>query len=171
MLYIDKTGLFFKTFLSIILHESGHLFAMYKTGCAPRKIKVIPASIQITNSHSTGYKNDAIIALAGPLVNLAVFVVFYPFKVDFLREFSVVNLALFLFNLLAVKGLDGGVILGSFLCRKYGVLVAERVLKFVTFLLGFSVIFAAFLSVYFGKINPSLFVFGVYLVFYGALKG
>ena len=76
MLYFDKTGLIMPSFLAVFLHELGHLFMMWKLGVAPKKIRLIPASVQIVNSHISGYENDDRIALSGPLTNLVFFGVF-----------------------------------------------------------------------------------------------
>ena len=50
MILFDRTGMAVPTICAVILHETAHLFAMWALDCAPKKVKLIPASVQITTS-------------------------------------------------------------------------------------------------------------------------
>ena len=48
MLATDRTGLLMPTLFAVLMHEIGHLFAMWLLDCEPKQIRLIPASVQIT---------------------------------------------------------------------------------------------------------------------------
>ncbi len=168
MLATDKTGFILPTFFAVFVHEFGHLFIMWVLDCTPKKIKLIPASVQIVNSFSRGYKNDVIIALSGPVLNLVMFVTLYYnylcFKNEFTLYFALLNLLIGVFNLLPVKGLDGGTVLFSLLCKNIDINKAALILKFITLIIALVVIGAAVLLSINGKLNTSLYIMGIYLL-------
>lgn len=174
MLCCDKTGLILPTFLAVFMHESGHLLMMWLLGCAPKEIRLIPASVQITRSFSGGYKNDLLIALSGPLVNLLACGLFYHLFLRFQRVgfwyFAVINLGIGLFNLLPVKGLDGGTVLLSALCRVTDINKATIMLRCISLFIGSFILITAVMLILKSKPNLSLFIMGVYLVVMSVMK-
>ena len=168
MLTFDKTGLILPTLMAVMLHEIGHLFMMWVKGVAPKGIKLIPASVQITNAFSKCYKNDIVIALAGPMVNFLFFGAFYYNYLCYqnmdMLYFALLNLLIGGYNLLPVKGLDGGTILYCVFCGFFDVNRAELTVKFISVLVGIAVIFAAVTLHFIGKLNLSLYIMGVYIL-------
>ena len=102
MLATDKTGLIIPALFAVIMHEIGHLFAMWVLECAPKRIKLIPASVQITSSFSGRYKNDIIVAVCGPAVNFVLFFTLYfnylAFKNQLVLYCALLNLIIGLFK-------------------------------------------------------------------------
>lgn len=174
MLATDKTGFALPTVFAVMVHELGHLFIMWVCDCSPKMIKLIPASVQITNSFSRGYKNDILIALSGPAVNLLFFGTLYYNYVCFGNRatlyFALVNLILGFFNLLPVKGLDGGTVLYSLLCRITDVNKAELLLRFTTLIFAVAVIITAIMLSIKGKLNISFYIMGIYLLAVSLIK-
>lgn len=96
-------------FLLCMLHECGHLGAMFLSGKRPLKVEFGYFGMKIvTGERMVSPGCDIIIALSGPAVNLLLAAVFHFFGRD---EIAVVSLALGVFNLLPVTVLDGGRIL------------------------------------------------------------
>ncbi len=124
MLLTDKTGYMLPALFAVLLHETGHLFMMWVIDCAPKRIKLIPASIQITTPFQKRYRNDILIAASGPVVNIILFLTLYfnflAFGNQITLYFALLNLVIALFNLLPVKGLDGGTILFCILAKFKG---------------------------------------------------
>lgn len=174
MLATDKTGFILPTFFAVFMHECGHLFMMWLLGCAPKEIRLIPASVQITNSFSGGYKNDVLIALAGPCVNFLLFATLYYnflcFKNEFTGCFALINLVLGVFNILPVKGLDGGTVLLSLLSKFCDINKATFLVKVFSLVIAGVILTTAVLLTVKGKINPSLFIMGIYLVVMSVMK-
>ncbi len=174
MLATDKTGFALPLLLAVTLHECGHIFMMWILDCSPKAIKLISASVQITSSFSRGYKNDILVSLSGPAVNLLIFATLYYNYLCFGNKttlvFSLVNLLIGIFNLLPVKGLDGGTVLFSVLCKHTDINKACLLLKFVTVIFAVAIIIMAVLFTIKGKINISLYIMGIYLLIASLIK-
>ncbi len=167
MLATDKTGLALPTLFAVTMHETGHLFAMWLLESNPKSIRLIPASVQITRSVTTQYKNDIIIALMGPIVNLVLFVTLYlnylAFKNVTVQYYALINLIVGIFNLLPVTGLDGGTALFSLIAKRYDVSKAMLTLKIITLSIAVAVLFLAVSLTIRGQINISVYIVGIYL--------
>ena len=174
MLATDKTGFALPTFFAVTVHELGHLFMMWVCDCCPKRIKLIPASVQITSSFSHTYKNDILVAVSGPVSNFVLFGTLYYNYVCFENEttlyFAIVNLLIGGFNLLPVKGLDGGTVLHSLLCKKTDINRANIVLKIITVIIGIAVVVTAIILTVSQKSNISLYIIGIYLLVISLIK-
>ena len=174
LLATDRTGMILPSLFAIIMHEIGHLFAMWALDCAPKRVKLIPASVQITASFTKGYKNDIIIAICGPLVNFLLFFTLYlnylAFKNKITLCYALINLIIGLFNSLPVKGLDGGTVLFSILVKRKDYNKAVLILRAVTVGVALSIIVVAVLLTVKNKINLSLYIIGIYLFIMSILK-
>lgn len=168
MLLFDKTGVILPLLFAVFMHEIGHLFMMYLRESAPKRIKLIPASVQITKSFTSNYKSDILISLSGPALNVFLFLVFY-FNYKCHQNIStlyiaLLNLIIGVFNLLPIKGLDGGTIFYCILCKYINVNKAELTLGVISFLGGMVLLLFAVLLTIRGKVNISLYIMGIYLL-------
>lgn len=174
MLAFDRTGLVLPSLFAVFMHELGHLFAMWVLECAPKQIKLIPASVQIVNKMSVRIRNDIIIAVCGPLVNLILFGTLYFNYLAFHNEttlyYALLNLIIALFNLMPVTGLDGGTILFSLISRKWEVGRAMLVMRIVTGTVAAFILFLAVFLTLRGEINLSLYIIGLYLLIANLIK-
>ncbi len=174
MIVFDKTGLIVPTLLAVFFHETGHLLCMWAKGIPPKKIKLIPTSVQITAPTISSFKNDIAVSICGPLANLVIFLTlylnFYIYKNYSVLIFALINLIIALFNLLPLKGLDGGKILHCLISLKSGSEKADKALSLVTLAFSLCVIFlAVYLS--FNKIfNISLYIIAIYLLLISIAK-
>ena len=167
MLATDRTGLMLPSVFAITMHELGHLFAMWCLECNPKRIKLIPTSIQITSNFSKGYKNDIIIALCGPIVNIILFFSLYfnylAYQNNTVLYFSLVNLVIGIFNVLPLWELDGGTILYSIIAQKSQPNRAALTVKIITRIVGVGIFLTAVYLTVKGKINFSLYIMAIYL--------
>lgn len=174
LLLTDKTGYMLPALFAVFLHEIGHLFMMWVLDSNPKRIKLIPASIQITAPFQKSYRNDVLTAVSGPAVNLIVFGTLYFNYLAFGNEvtlyFALLNLVIGLYNLLPVKGLDGGTILFCIIAKNKGAQKAALVIKIITLILAALVIIAAVTLSLRGKINISFFIMGIYLFIMALFK-
>lgn len=151
-----------------LLHEFGHLSAMLWFGCKPDEVRLGAFGMEIRRAPGIqmSYRQEMIVLLAGPTVNLvfsAAFIaggffykagLFYP---------GIVNLVLAVFNLLPVSGTDGGEALYYALVRRLSQSTAHLLcgaLSFVIFCGLYTLVF--FLSLR-GSFPLSLFGVLVYL--------
>ncbi len=167
MLLFDKTGLILPTLLSAFIHELGHLFAMWLCNCPPKEIKFIPASMQIIRSFPQRPNGELIIALFGPLCNLLLFCVFYfnflSTNESFALQFALLNLIIGIFNLLPLKGLDGGTVLELLLSKFLSVNKATLIIKAITFITALLILLAAVYLTINHKLNLSAYIISLYL--------
>ncbi len=174
MLATDKTGFMLPTVFSVVMHETAHLFMMWVLDCSPKRIKLIPASVQISSSFSKSYKNDILISLSGPLMNLVLFGTLYYnylcFKNQATLYFALVNLVFGVFNLLPAKGLDGGTVLISIMCKFMNIHRAVLIVKLTTVIIALAIIVLAVMLTLGGKINLSLYIIGIYLLIMCLMK-
>ncbi|MEI6807299.1 MAG: site-2 protease family protein [bacterium] len=137
---------------SITLHELGHCFMAMRQGCRVNEILLLfPIGGMARMDHiSTRPRDEALMAIAGPIVSLTLFVALFfggkflpltPLGVDILRIhfvaniiqlLGIANLILFGFNLIPAFPMDGGRILRAWLSNRLGRLRAT----FVASLLG-----------------------------------
>ncbi len=168
MIAFDKTGLIVPTLFSVLCHELGHLFCMWALGSTPKRIKLIPASVQITDSITSRYKTDNIVSLCGPLVNILLFAVFYInysiWRNTQVLIFALLNLILGLFNLLPVKGLDGGRILHNIIAQKRDIARADLILKLLGIIFSAILITLAVILHFKDKLNLSIYILGIYFL-------
>lgn len=167
MIATDKTGLMIPTLFAVIMHEAGHLFGMWILECPPKRIRLIPASIQITAPITKRYKNDVIILILGPAVNFLLFGVLYLNYIMFRNEtvlyYALINLLIGGFNSLPVKGLDGGSLLKILFSRLFNPQKAEIILNIITAFGGFLLITSGIFLATRQQVNVTVFIMGIYL--------
>ena len=135
-------------FLCVIFHEYGHALIARRYNIITKDIILSPlGGVARLNSIPEEPYKEMLIALAGPVVNLSIAVilgfltmVLYPgalfpsaiklelliFPSEFIRMAVLINLALFILNLIPAFPLDGGRVLRALLAMKYGRLIATN---------------------------------------------
>ena len=97
-------------FISLLIHEAGHLLAAYFTGMRIRSCTIMPygGEIVIWNKHMSPRKNRFLVAVSGPLATLLLLLIaiWIPFPGD--DQVIRIQVALLLLNLLPILPLDGG---------------------------------------------------------------
>lgn len=173
MIAFDRTGYILPLLFATVMHEIGHLAAMWILDCAPKRIRLVPATVEISASINTSHKNETAVALCGPAVNI---ILFFTFGINYLvfgKELSLIcaliNLLIAAFNLMPIKGLDGGTVLFLLLCRKIPQ-KANLVMRLINLSLAAAFITAAVFLCFKGKFNISLFIIGLYLIITGTMK-
>ena len=168
VLSTDKTGLFLPVIVSILVHELAHLFAMWLLNCEPKQIKFIPGSIQIVRKFTFKKNGEIYISLAGPITNFMLFSICFVhygiFKSEMTLNFAAINLILGLFNILPVRGLDGGVVLYNILCNKADCRKAEKTLNALTLFFSLTAFATAIILFISGTFNVSLLLLGLYFL-------
>lgn len=110
----------------VICHELGHAYAARYFGWRVRKIELFPfgGAVQVDESGNRPWREEMIVTLAGPAVNLLLAgVTFMLYQLDvwtnpYSLTFIEYNLILFLFNLIPITPLDGGKLLQLLLALK-----------------------------------------------------
>lgn len=115
----------FVAFLSVLLHEFGHALAAKHVGYkVPSITLMILGGVANIRSYSATPLKDLFVTIMGPLVTLAIFILsllefrFSPFFKDFTSTICLINLSLFIFNMLPIHPMDGGRLLKN-VCDMY----------------------------------------------------
>lgn len=109
MLLLDGSCLLLG-FYACLLHEMGHLAAMLCLNVPVSEICFYGAGVKIVPKKSslTGYGKELAVLAAGPLANIIAFAMSYFFIGGQAAVFGAISLVTGLFNLLPLKGFDGG---------------------------------------------------------------
>ena len=173
MIAFDRTGYILPLLFAVLMHEGGHLAAMWILDCAPKRVRLVPASVEITAKMTVSHKNEIAVALCGPLVNIILFITFGLNYLVYKRSLSLIccliNLLIAAFNLLPVRGLDGGTVLFTLISRKNPE-KAGLVMRIINLSLAAVFIVTAVCLCFKGRFNISLFITGLYLIVTGTLK-
>ena len=107
LIYLDGIRFFAQVMLVCVLHEVGHLAAALGVGSRVRRLRLTVAGAEmiLDPKKQLSYIQDAILALSGPVWNLAVAWFAARAGADMLAG---LNLCFGLLNLLPVRPLDGG---------------------------------------------------------------
>lgn len=119
MLWLEGLMPFCLMLFSAAFHELGHLAALRQCGRRARRIDILPMGALIVCPEGISDRDEALIALAGPLFSLFLFALsaigYLIFGTVFFLFAAVINLVLAVFNLLPERKLDGGKALYCFL--------------------------------------------------------
>lgn len=168
LILTDKSGYFIPMVLAVIIHEAAHLLTMHLVGCAPKEIVLIPASVRIVRDLTVKDSHEIAISVSGPLANIVFFCIFYLcfllFPNNKLLDFAIINLLIGSFNLLPVKGLDGGIILRK-ICEIFmSEQRAKLIVNFCALILAVLLIFLGIRFFRCGGGNFTPVILGIYLI-------
>lgn len=166
-------------FVCVTLHELGHSLTAQRYHIKTRDITLLPiGGVASLESIPEKPKEELLITLAGPLVNVAIALVLFPFIYlsnsvgglggltdvsgqSFLTSLVSVNLYLALFNMIPAFPMDGGRILRALLAYKMDRLKATRIAAGIGQALAVGFVVLGFYG------NPFLVFIGIF-IFMGA---
>ncbi|MEG1971788.1 MAG: hypothetical protein RR315_01420 [Oscillospiraceae bacterium] len=127
--------------LAAAIHEGGHLAALKFLGGEIREVKIglMGIGMKAINHGIRNLREEILLNLAGPLAGLWGGILAYMLH---FKEFGDLSLCISLFNLLPIRGLDGGAALNEALENRYGekgekIAAAISVLTLLTAAAGF----------------------------------
>ena len=118
MLYLDTTGVVPMGILACGLHELGHIIVLRRFKNDVRLFTLTVFGAEIVPKKGMGYREEFLVAGAGPCVNLFLAGMFA--RVPRGETFAGINLALATLNLLPVRDLDGARMLRCGLSAIFG---------------------------------------------------
>lgn len=157
--------------LSAVVHELGHSFAAAGLGYRLNKITLMPfGAVASGDIDGLKLKDEIKIALAGPLINLAIGLFFVatwwiiPEIYAFTDVIAEANFSLAIVNFLPVFPLDGGRVLSAVTALKMGKKRSEVFCK-ITGAVFSVVLIIAFIFTVFNTLNLSLLFFSLFVLF------
>ncbi len=165
-------------FATVVLHELGHALAAKKFNIKTKDITLLPiGGLARLESLPEKPKEELIVSIAGPLVNVALailtgFFIEFPDNPEqlslllskginahtFFLNFYIVNIFLALFNMIPAFPMDGGRVLRALLGFKYEKHVATKIAARIGQLLALGFIILGFF------VNPFLIFIGVFVI-------
>lgn len=163
--YLDRTNSVTLVLAAVIIHELGHLAAMwiFKTDVKELELGPFGARITLGKAYTGSYLNEMLIYLAGPLSGLVVASVIINLSGGQFLRFALINIGLSAFNLLPISTLDGGSFLFAVLCGAMGPVRAKAYLDIITYLLLIPLFILSFILLFRGAENMSLLITCTYL--------
>ena len=159
----EKPAMAFATIISALIHEIGHIIALYFLGGIEFSMpKGKLDGFRIYTKKILSYKKELIVLLAGPIANFIVFLLFIFWQNEFAFLIASVNFLTMLSNLMPVSRYDGYKALECiFAMRSKDITSYQPTLSKISF--AFSVILAFFSLYLILKLGTGYFIFGVFI--------
>lgn len=165
-------------FATVVLHELGHALAAKKFGIQTKDITLLPiGGLARLESLPEKPKEELIVAIAGPMVNVALAIltgIFIDFPDNpealslqlskginadtFFLNFYIVNIFLAIFNMIPAFPMDGGRVLRALLAFQFEKHIATQIAARIGQLLALGFIALGFF------VNPFLILIGVFVI-------
>jgi Zn-dependent protease len=157
-------GFLLALFLCVLLHEFGHALAARRYGIQTKDITLLPiGGVARLERMPTDPKQELVVALAGPAVNVVIAIALLPIvalsNVAFVERLFAANLFLVAFNLIPAFPMDGGRVLRAGLALKMNYAGATKAAA--TIGQGFAVVFGL-IGLF---TNPFLILIAVFIWF------
>ena len=111
-------------FAVILVHELGHALVARHYGIRTHDIILLPIGGISSLEHMPERPSQELaVAIVGPVINIVLALVLWPFRNPFVHELAWINIGLAVFNLIPAFPMDGGRVLRSLLALRLG---AER---------------------------------------------
>jgi len=152
---------------SIFLHELAHLIAAVCIGLRCSHIVMYPfgVNLKLKNTIIYSLSDEIILYISGPMMNavLSLMALFMLKRGEAWHIFYWNNLMLFVFNLLPILPMDGGVILNKIISRRIGAVSGGKVMRAISvFLIAMLIAIEIFLIIL-SRFNFSLMFICVFL--------
>ncbi len=126
------------SFAAVLLHECAHAKVAKKLGYELNTVKLMPYGAALCGQTDMSPKHEVLIALAGPLFNAVIAVLFValwwlvPSGYVFTSAFCLSNLYIGLFNLIPVYPMDGGRVIFGLLSGKMPRAKAYKIMRIIS---------------------------------------
>ncbi len=160
---------FFLPAAAILLHEGGHILALFLCGGRIRSVRFSPLGITLCTNGVPSYGRELAVSLAGPFAGLLAFFLFRGAG-GYFGLFAGINLAFSLFNMLPIGALDGGKAFYALLCLVLPWQTADFVARTVSFLFTLLLWMTAIFLTLILDGGLSLYFLSLWLFAFGFLK-
>lgn len=163
----DRSGVLIPLIISILLHESAHALCLYIFKCKIKSVKLLIGTLRIEYEENIKDFEKIISLIAGPFMNIILAILTYYLKNEL---YFAINIVLALYNLLPIKGLDGGAIFELFLLNFLPYKTVSKIILFTSLVVLSILIFLFILLLEDISFNYSTILFVLYLILPFILK-
>lgn len=163
MLAFDEVWMTVLTLLVAAVHEGGHILAAMLIGAGEISLpRAVLTGLRIRPGRILSYKEEAVVALGGPLINLVLFLLLLPLcrYGEYVSALAAISLLTALSNLIPIRGFDGQRILIGLLSRGLSAATLDRVSSALT--LGISAAVALLALFFMMKIGEGYWIFTIF---------
>lgn len=170
VIILDRSMSVIMCFAAAIMHESGHIIALWHYGSMPERVRLTLFDIAIIDQkkYTRSYGQELIVVLAGVTVNFVMSLIFYLLyrmtAVNWLFLLCSANLGLGIFNSLPVDSLDGGQALLIILCRFFPYEKAAVIVDIISFIILIPAACIGFMVLLRSRYNFTLLITALYLI-------
>ena len=149
--------------LFCFIHELGHIFVGLIFNMKIEKLEIMPFgfSVSIEDSVTENFKK-IFVAAAGPLVTLALILIFFNIEKKLKQEIIYSNILILIYNLMPIYPLDGGRIIKGILQIKVEEERAQKMIWKLTKITMIIITFVCSIAVYYFK-NIAIFLSCIFL--------
>jgi stage IV sporulation protein FB len=158
----------YRAIMAALIHEAGHVGCALALGVGIKNVVFGVGGITIrTESRVLSCLGEALLLVSGPAVNIGVWLVGYLINSESVGEFARANLILGIFNLMPIKGLDGGGVAALLGERIMAYEKAYYLQKYLSLFFVLVLWFSAITSMIFFQGNASLYCvfFALFMTF------
>ena len=170
----DSLAFMVLLFLCVLLHEFGHIFTAKAFGVATPYVTLLPiGGVAQLDRIPEEPRQEFLIAIAGPLVNVAIAIVLVlafgaelqasaatsvdNSAIPMVNRLAAVNLFLALFNMIPAFPMDGGRVLRALLASRFGYVRATGIAAWIGQLVAFALGFIGLMA------NPILIFIAIFV--------
>lgn len=165
--FVRRLELLFLSYFAAFLHELAHTVTAVLIGIEPSYIAFFPFGVNLRIKSRIIYSisDEILLYMSGPLLSavIALFTQMFFLRVSYARYFYWNNIGLFLFNLLPILPMDGGMVLKRILSDKIGSRSTKKILKFISVTLIVTLIYLEIIITIKSRFNFSLIFAVVFL--------
>lgn len=153
---------------SIFIHELAHLIAATCIGLKSSHIVLYAfgVNLKLKNTIVYSFSDEIILYLAGPLVNAIITIISMPYikNGNYWNLIYWNNLMLFLFNLIPVGPMDGGIVFKKILERRIGYSRGQKITKIISIILVSALVCTEIYLIKISKFNFSIIFICAFLI-------
>ena len=161
--FTNQLKIYLVIMLFCFIHELGHIFVGLIFNMKIEKLEIMPFgfSVSFEDSVTENFKK-IFVAAAGPLVTLALILIFFNIEIKLKQEIIYSNILILIYNLMTIYPLDGGRIIKGILQIKVEEERAQKMIWKLTKITMIIITFVCSIAVYYFK-NIAIFLSCIFL--------